>query len=289
MQRFYTLDKSKLTNGQHFAFMTAFVQDIQKIEDTPAKMKTMIDAMAAAQADEDKYLKMAQGSLLTEKIREADELRDNSYKKLRDIVKVWTGSGMEPQATAAETLNKVISTYRLNTAAQMDEESGLMTNLLTDISTSEMQANVTAIGAANLVANMRQGNEQVVALLKQRDEEKSGKVVGALRQTRLNSDKAYANVVEAVEAFNYTVGGYDEVITKWNATIDRYQDMLNRKTGSTKVNIPSAGDGTGGTGSGTTGNTNGSSGNSGNGNSGSGTTTPNPPAGGGSSDIDLFE
>lgn len=259
MQKFYTLDKSKLTNGQHFSFMTAFVQDIQKIEDAPVKMKTVINAMAAAQAEEDKYLKMAQGSLLTGKIREADELRDNSYRKLRDIVKVWAGSGMEPQATAAEALNKVINTYRLNITAQMDEESGLMANLLTDISTTEMQANVTSIGAANLVANMKQGNEQVVALLKQRDEEKSGKVVGALRQARLNSDKAYANVVEAVEAFNYTVGGYDEVITKWNATIDRYQDMLNRKTGSTKVNTSSAGDGTG---SGATDDTN--SGNSGN-------------------------
>lgn len=204
-------------------------------------------------------------------------------------MKVWADSGMEPQATAAEALNEVISTYRLNTAVQMDEESGLMANLLTDISTSEMQTNVTAIGAANLVANMKQGNEQVVALLKQRDEEKSGKVVGALRQARLDSDKAYANVVEAVEAFNYTVGGYDEVITKWNATIDRYQDMLNRKTGSTKVNTPSAGDGTGSTGGSTTDNTNGSSENSGNENSGSGTATPNPPAGGGGSDIDLFE
>lgn len=264
MQRFYTLDKSKLTNGQHFAFMTAFVQDLRKIEEAPAKMKAVIDVMASALAEEDKYIKMEQGSLLTEKIYEADGLRDNGYRKFRDIVKVWAGSGMEPQAKAAEALDRVINTYRLNIAAQMDDESGLMTNLLTDISTTEMQANVEAIGATNFVAHMRQGNEQVVALLKQRDEEKSGKAAGALRQARLNTDKAYANVVEAVEAFNYTVGGYDEVITKWNATIDRYQEMLNRKTGSTKVNTPSAGDGAGGSGSDSTG--------------GSGTTTPtNPP------------
>lgn len=244
MQKFNTLDKSKLTNGQHFAFMTAFVQDIKKIEGAPEKMKTVIDAMNVAQAEEDKYLKMAQGSALTEKIREADELRDNGYKKLRDIVKVWDGSGIEPQASAATALSTVLNTYRLNTAAQMDEESGLMANLLTDISTTEMEANITAIGATSLVANMRGGNNQVIALLKQRDDEKSAKVVGALRQARINSDKAYASMVEAIEAFNYTVGGYDEIITKWNATIKRYQDMLNRKVGETKVNRPSAGDST---------------------------------------------
>ena len=45
MQKFNTLDKSKLTNGQHFAFMTAFVQDIKKIEGAPEKRQ---DAQTAS-------------------------------------------------------------------------------------------------------------------------------------------------------------------------------------------------------------------------------------------------
>lgn len=282
MKKFYSLDKPRLTNGQHFAFISAFVLEIQKIKDAPAKMKTAIDDMTAAQQEEDKYLKIAQGSPLTEKIRQADELRDSSYRRLRDIVKAWTGSGTEPQAKAAGELGKLIATYRINTSAQIDEETGLMSNMLTDISTAEMQANITAIGATEIVASMRRGNEQVIALLIERDEENANRVLGALRKARLNSDKAYAAVTVAVEAYNYTLGGYDEVITRWNATIDRYQEMLNRKTGSTKDNTPDGG----GSGSDNPGSDN----PGGSGSEGGGDNKPEtPPTGGGDGGGEDFE
>lgn len=271
MKKFFTLDKSRLTNGQHFAFITAFTQEIQAVSGAPAKLQATFDAMVEAQKVEDKYLKMAQGSELTGKIREADTLRDESYRKLRDIVKVWAGSGTEPQAAAATALQRVIKTYKINTSAQMDEESGLMANLITDLSTADMQANIKAIGAEKLLDGMKQGNGQVITLLKQRDEADSTKVVGALRKARLESDKAYTDATEAIEAFNFVQGGYDSLIDRWNATVNRYQEMLNRKTGSTKHN-PSDGDGgstgTGGTGSGSTG-----TGGTGSGNTGTGGNT----------------
>lgn len=242
MKKVFSLHKPRLTNGQHFAFITAFTQEIQAVSGAPAKLQATFDAMVEAQKVEDKYLKMAQGSELTGKIREADTLRDESYRKLRDIVKVWAGSGTEPQAAAATALQRVIKTYKINTSAQMDEESGLMANLITDLSTADMQANIKAIGAEKLLDGMRQGNGQVITLLKQRDEADSTKVIGALRKARIESDKAYTDATEAIEAFNFVQGGYDSLIDRWNATVNRYQEMLNRKTGSTKHN-PSDGDG----------------------------------------------
>lgn len=266
MKKVFSLHKPRLTNGQHFAFITAFTQEIQAVSGAPAKLQTIFDALTEAQKAEDRYLKMSQGSELTGKIREADTLRDESYRKLRDIVKVWAGSGTEPQAAAATALQRVIKTYKINTSAQMDEESGLMANLITDLSTTDMQANIKAIGAEKLLDGMKQGNGQVITLLKQRDEADSTKVVGALRKARLESDKAYTDATEAIEAFNFVQGGYDSLIDRWNATVNRYQEMLNRKTGSTKHN-PSDGDGgsTGGTGSGSTGTGGTSSGNTGTG------------------------
>lgn len=268
MKKVFSLHKPRLTNGQHFAFITAFAQEIQAVSGAPAKLQTIFDALTEAQKAEDKYLKMAQGSELTGKIREADTLRDESYRKLRDIVKVWAGSGTEPQAAAATALQRVIKTYKINTSAQMDEESGLMANLITDLSTADMQANIKAIGAEKLLDGMKQGNGQVITLLKQRDEADSTKVIGALRKARLESDKAYTDATEAIEAFNFVQGGYDSLIDRWNATVNRYQEMLNRKTGSTKHN-PSDGDG-GSTGSGSTGGGNTGGGNTGGGNTGGG-------------------
>lgn len=281
MKKVFLLYKPRLTNGQHFAFITAFTQEIQAVSGAPAKLQATFDTMVEAQKVEDKYLKMAQGSELTGKIREADTLRDESYRKLRDIVKVWAGSGTEPQAAAATALQRVIKTYKINASAQMDEESGLMANLITDLSTADMQANIKAIGAEKLLDGMKQGNGQVITLLKQRDEADSAKVVGALRKARIESDKAYTDATEAIEAFNYVQGGYDSLIDRWNATVNRYQEMLNRKTGSTKHN-PSDGDGgnTGGSDSGNTGGDNTGGGNTGGGNTGGGNTGGGSTGGG---------
>lgn len=241
MQKFFIIRKMAFTNGQHFAFMESFVGDLKKIEGAPEKLQTLIDAMAAAVAQEDKYLKIAQGSDLTELIREADVQRDNAYRKLRDMVKLWADSGVDPQAAAAKALARVIKTYNINTEAQMDQESGMMGNLLTDISTTEMKAHQTTLNVTSFVETMSEGNDRVKALLKERDEAGAGKVTGALRTARLASDKAYNAVVEAIEAFNFVVGGYDDVIKTWNSTINRYQEMLNRKTGGGKTNKPDTG------------------------------------------------
>lgn len=241
MVKFHSLERTKLTNGQHFSFMEAFVGDLKKIEDAPEKLQKAIDTMALAVAEEDKYLKISQGSYLTEEITAADNTRDNAYSKFRDMVKLWMGMEMEPQTTAAKALEKILTTYKINVRAQLDDESGIMKNFLNDISTEAMAKNVEAIGAKDIVAKMTEANNKVIDLLKQRDEEKSAKAAGAMRAARNNSDKAYAYAVEAIEAFNFVVGGFDDVITKWNGTIARYQDMLNRKSGTTGGSKPSTG------------------------------------------------
>lgn len=238
MIKFNELRKTRLTNGQHYTFIKNFVQELKTIEGAPEKLKNTINAMEAAQKTEDKYIKKMQGSELTEEINKADLKRDNAYRKLRDMVKLWSGTDVEPQAKAAKALARIIKTYAINTEAQMDEESGVIDNFLTDISTPEMKENVTAIGAETFVENMRKGNEEVEKLLKERDKEDSTKVTGALKQARVIADKAYAAVTEAIESFNYVEGGYADFIITWNGTIDRYKEMLNRKMGITKGNQP---------------------------------------------------
>ena len=239
MKKIQFINKRNLTNGQHFSFITAFVQDVKKIQDMPEQFKTVVSAMETAQQEEDKYLKMSQGSDLTEKIREADELRDNSYRQFRDIVKAWAGFGNSGQAYSAKTLQKVLKTYKINTSAQMDEESGLIANLLTDLSVDDMPNAIMDIGAKDIVADIKRGNDDVIRLLKMRDEADSAKVVGALRLARAKSDEVYADLTQVIEAYNYLQGGLDEFISKWNGTVNRYQDMLNRKTGTSKPDTPS--------------------------------------------------
>lgn len=252
MKKFYQLKKARLTNGQHFAYMASFVSNLEGFGEIPAKLKTLFDAMKAALAKEDECYKLAQGSDITEPIREADSMRDNCYNKMRNIVKAWTGCGFEPQATNAKALSRIFNTYRINTDRQMDEESGDLVNLVTDLSTTEMKEKTDSLGVTVILEKLKEANERTIALLNQRDKENATKVAGALRTARINSDKAYSELTEMIEAYNRFEGGFDNFIVEWNATTNRYQDMLNRKTGSTKQNKPDEDDTTPG-GSGSTG------------------------------------
>ena len=58
------------------------------------------------------------------------------------------GKEFEPQATAAEMVNRVFRLYKINTSAQYDEQWGLIGNFLTDIQKPELAEHIQTLGIA---------------------------------------------------------------------------------------------------------------------------------------------
>ena len=233
MLRFATVPRSNLTNGQHFQYMTGFMELVKTIAEPHVRLQPLRDAFYAAQAEEDKYLRRATASPLTADIKAADDERDAAYSLLKQQTDLWAASGMEPQAPAAKTLQAVINTYRIDTKAQYDEQSGLTTNLITDLQADDKKTAIETLGLAPVVARLPAANEQVIRILQERDKANQNFVAGALRQARLATDRAYAAVAEFIEALNLVFDGtFDALIQQWNATTARYKTALARK-GST--------------------------------------------------------
>lgn len=235
MKRFKTIRKNSLANAQHQVFMTEFGDDLSKISGAPEKLQAAITEFGVALDEELRCVKKPRGSLLTEKIREADTIRDLCYSKLRRLVKVWLGTAIEPQDSAAAAVKRVIDKYRLDTAAQQDEESGRMDHLLDDLGTEVMRADIVALDAAGIVSRMREANDNFYVFLRQRDHENVGWSSGALRRARSATDRAYLAVTDAIEAFNYVYGGYDDFITTWNSTVAHYKAVIRRKKAGKKA------------------------------------------------------
>ena len=248
MVKILIFDKVRLVNDQHFAFMKSFVKHLNAIEDAPEKLQTVIAAMKVAFDEENRVMKQAQGSDLTEVITKADAERDNAYRKLRDMVKLWEGMALEPQKSAATAIAKVLKTNKVDTEAQLNAESGALDNLLEDLANEAMAKNVEAIGAKEIVAVMTEANETEQDMMTQRNHDTQTKLTGAVRRARQQSDKAYAATVEMVEACNLVLGGLDRFMGDWNTEVKYYIDMLNRKTGGTSGSGKPNG---GGSGSGT--------------------------------------
>lgn len=234
MGKFVKIDKKALTMGQHFSFTIAFDDIVAELETESQKIVAARSALHQARQKEDECLKLAQGSEWTAKIKSADLDRDHNYGWLKRIVAIWVESGLEPEATAAAGLQRLIKLYKIDVNSQIDEESGLMDNFLSDVAAS--QTLTTALDTLNVrrfYTGMATANLQVKDMLAERGRESSGKVAGALKAARAETDAAYNTLCELLESYSLVADDpapYEAIISEWNATIERYKDMLKRKS-----------------------------------------------------------
>ena len=275
--KFKRPDKSRLTNAQYFSFMTAFVELLDTAAFTANAVVARKTALEQQVAQVDKYLKIQQGSYLSQQIYDADHRGDLAYGTAHAIVLAWLGKEFQPQAEAAEMLNRVFRLYKINTAAQYDEQWGLVGNFLTDIQKPEMAAHIATLGIGQPLQVLAESYTQMKALIRQRDDETNGKAKGALAQARKDCDQAYNQMLDIIEAAALMADNatpYYEFITRWNTALTRYSQQIIDKKGT-------------GTGTGTNPNPNDNSGNpsdsSDSGNSGSGD-NPSAPSDPGTGD-----
>lgn len=227
--------KIKLKNAQHFAFIQAFITALQAAGFTAAKLVAKLAELVAAFAEEDRYYMVVRASEIVAQRAAADEKRDRFYGRLHRLVMAWAGSGMALLDAAATALNRVFKLYKVNVSAQMDEETGALENLITDLSTPEMQAHLTTINGTYLFEQMVEGQNLVKSLRLSQGVEESERVYGALSAARKSCDTLYDEMCDLIESFSKVADDttpYETFIRQWNGTVKLYQDMLDKKTGS---------------------------------------------------------
>jgi len=249
MAEFLRPSKRSLTNAQHFEFIDAFITVLAEANFTAAKITALLEQQRTAFSEEDRWYMVARASEIIAQREAADKKRDNFYSRLFAIIRAWAGSGMAGLDAAATAVIKPFNLYKVKTGAQIDEESGQLDNLITDLSTAEMQAHLTTLGVTWLYQQMVAAHQETKSYRLEQGQEESEKVTGALRKARQACDKVYDELTYLIEAFAKTADDpapYEAFIKKWNGTLKIYQDMLDRKTGSST----GSGSNNGGTGSG---------------------------------------
>lgn len=268
MGTFLRPSKKSLQNPQHYEFMNAFLTVMADSGLSATKITTLVSQLTAAFSEEDHCFLMARASAIIAQREEADRRRDNFYGRLHRLTQVWAGSGEPTKDPAATMLLTPFKLYKVNTSAQIERESGQLSNLIIDLLTTEMQAALTAIGGTYLFQEMKTAHELVQSLRLEEGIEHSTKVTGALAAARKACDALYDQITYLIEAYCLTADDpapYEAFITRWNGTLDIYQDMLDRKSGT------SSGSGSGGGGTTPTPSQGGDNGG----------TTPDPGTGGG--------
>lgn len=247
MGTFLRPNKASLKNAQHYEFMDVFITVLVEAGFSAAKIVALVDQLRTAFSEEDRWYMVARASEIIALREAADKKRDNFYSRLFAIIRAWAGSGMAGLDAAATAVIRPFNLYKVKTGAQIDEESGQLDNLITDLSTTEMQAHLTTLGVTWLFQQMVAAHQETKSYRLEQGQEESEKVTGALRKARQACDKLYDELTYLLEAFTKTADDptpYEAFIQRWNGTLKIYQDILDRKSGGSTAGTANP-DGTG--------------------------------------------
>ena len=254
MKEIYDINIQRMNNGAHFTFVSNILARAEADTAVKGKAADQVKNLKAAVSAEDEALKISQKSLLTDEIAKADNDRDALYAGYKKAVEAFLAMPIADMAQAAKVLAQHIKDYKINTADQLDKETGLLVNFISDLE-DKYAAQVAKLGLTAFVTNLKEANERVRTLTLQRTNEKIGITVGALKTARTASDDAYRALVKMVNALALVFGekDYTAFIDYVNTEITHYKrEVLNQKSTATSISGGSAGDSTkpGGSGSG---------------------------------------
>ena len=262
MKEIYDINIQRMNNGAHFTFVSNILARAEADTAVKGKAADQVNNLKAAVSAEDEALKISQKSLLTDEIAKADNDRDALYAGYKKAIEGFLAMPIADMAQAAKILSQHIKDYKINTADQLDKETGLLVNFISDLE-DKYTAQVAKLGLTAFVTNLKEANERVRTLTLQRTNEKISITVGALKTARTASDDAYRALVKMVNALALVFGekDYTAFIDYVNTEITHYKrEVLGKKatapstSGSSAVDsgstsTPSGGGSTSGTGS----------------------------------------
>ena len=224
MKEIYDINIQRMNNGAHFTFVSNILARAEADTAVNGKASELVSNFKVAVAAEDEALKISQKSLLTDDIAKADIDRDALYAGYKKAVEAFLAMPIADMAQAAKVLAQHIKDYKINTAGQLDKETGLLVNFITDLE-DKYSAQVAKLGLTAFVTNLKEANERVRTLTLQRTNEKMDVTVGALKAARTSSDDAYRALVKMVNALALVYGekDYTAFIDYVNTEVTHYK------------------------------------------------------------------
>ena len=224
MKEINDISLPRMNNGAHVTFVSNILARVESDTAVKGKAADQVSNFKAAVAAEDEALKISQKSLLTDEIAKADSDRDALYAGSQKAVAGFLAMPIADMAQAAKILSQHIKDYKINTADQLDKETGLLVNFISDLE-DKYAAQVAKLGLTAFVINLKEANERVRTLTLQRTNEKIGITVGALKTARTASDDAYRALVKMVNALALVFGekDYTAFIDYVNTEVTHYK------------------------------------------------------------------
>ena len=224
MKQINSISLERMSNGSHFLFIT----DTVGLATADAKVKTKVTAeltaLQTALKAEDDALALSKANLLSKEIKAIDAERDKHYKALRKAIKFFLSHPDAELVKAAARLEQLLKDYNIDPKMQLDRETGLLLNLISDLETKSA-ADVTALTLTPVVQAMKQANDKLREVTRARANDRAVQIVGQLKQAQHASDEAYRTLIQKVNALAVVEGeaDYADFISKTNEQVKHYK------------------------------------------------------------------
>lgn len=234
MENVNSIPLIRLRNNDYFQFMTAVKDLITVATPTALNVEEDFTNFGVSFTKLDDELRVDQGSIITEKLTLADNLRDTTWRALYGRTKATLLSPIAKEVEAAKRVKRVFDLYGNIAKLSYNEQTAAATNLDSDLETEEMAAHIATMGMTKWAQAHQTQNEAFNTLLNERDTELANKKSGNVREVRLELDPVYELIINRVEAMitlNMASPELETFVKELNQKIKYYNTTLASRGG----------------------------------------------------------
>ena len=217
----------RLRNEEHFQFFTSFRDLVLVFTVLVLNIELLFNLFLAAYANELTALKLIRKNAISDDLVDADDERDNVFRGMSDAVKSALNHFNADVRAAAKRLQIVLDTYGNLAIKPYDAETGGLTSLINDFSTT-YAADVATVGLTEWVTELKAKNKAFDDLKNSRYSAEAAKTILRMKQERAKADAAYRQIIERINALIIVEGEarYAGFVNELNKRIEGYENTI---------------------------------------------------------------
>lgn len=178
------------------------IQKASALLNANARMKQAISEYSAAYDKLDAEYKQVLKAAETELIEQADLLRDNAYRHIRNICTAYNSDYAEADKQAeAKRLQALITTYNVKVTAQYNEETGSIDQFCKACEKDGI--NFQTLGIAEVFRTLKEQNDIVRTNLLKRNESRAFTVTEVVKNNRKSLTESMLTVIAGINALAF--------------------------------------------------------------------------------------
>lgn len=216
---------SRLGQLDFFQVISNILAFLQAADLTALQLQKVYDELLAAFNAYDEAIIQTRKTGLTDPLAVLDSERDQSLSGFNDCLKGYSKLLVPAKAAAAKALLTILEKYPYIQGLPSRDETAAIINLLHELKTPERTADTNLLGLTDFVTVLEEKNTAYQTTYNQRTEKEAQYQVEAAKTTRLATELAFRNVVNAINGLEAVFG---------EEAYRTLSDQINREVGRAK-------------------------------------------------------